>query len=80
MQKFREYTTRSTVTSTNLQPKKSVVQIVHMGIRTNLNIYMATKKQEHVDVKPDKLEKPVTTVARDVFVNKTGTSQGCENI
>ena len=32
MQKDGKHTTRITMTSTNVQPKKSVIQIVHMGI------------------------------------------------
>ena len=45
-----EHTTHITVTSTDVQPEKSIVQIVHTGIITNLNIHYQRK---HVDIKPD---------------------------
>ena len=71
---------RGTVTSMKLQLKKSVVQIAHTGIKINLNIHTEKSPTIAHGHQTRQLEKPVATVARDVFVNKTGTFQGHENI
>ena len=78
--RFREHTTRNAVTSTKLQLKKSVVQIVHTGTRTKFKYSYGNTTTITRGHQTRRLEKPVATVARDVFVNKTGTSQGRENI
>ena len=78
--RFREHTMRSAVTSTKLQLKKSVVQIVHTGIRINSKYSYGNTITIARGHQARRLKKPVATVARDVFVNKTGTFQGRENI